>query len=92
MAKITIKTSAAGQICIIDSLGRIVIPSPLRKAYGLEKNEAVELMALEDGILMRKYQPGCVFCGNIMGLSMFKEQRVCDDCIKEILQKGEQQE
>ncbi len=84
MSKLTLKTGSTGQVCIIDNLGRIVIPSPLRKAYGFEKNEAVEIIALDDGILMRKYQPGCIFCGNIMGLTMFKEQRVCTDCLKEM--------
>ena len=84
MTKIRLKTGSTGQICVIDNLGRIVIPAPLRKSYGFEKNEAIEIMALDEGILMRKYQPGCLFCGNIMGLTMFKEHRVCSDCLKEM--------
>ena len=37
----------------IDDLGRITIPSEIRKTYRLEKNDAVEISGTEDGILLR---------------------------------------
>lgn len=66
-----------GQICTIDSLGRIVIPSLIRKTYNMEKNESVELIMLDEGILMRKYRPGCIFCGNISDITMYKDHIIC---------------
>lgn len=36
----------------IDNLGRITIPSEIRKSYQLEKNDAVEIIGTEDGILL----------------------------------------
>ena len=37
----------------IDDLGRITIPSEIRKSYQLEKNDAVEIIGTKDGILFR---------------------------------------
>lgn len=76
-----------GQISKVDKLGRIVIPSPIRKSYNLEQEDAVELITLEEGILMRKYQPGCIFCGNITDVTMFKNRKICRNCLKEITDK-----
>lgn len=78
-----------GQVCTVDNLGRIVIPSTIRKAYDLEKNDSIELIMDEDGILMRKYQPGCVFCGNIRHLDIFKGKLICSSCLKEMNKKKE---
>lgn len=78
------KTMPVGQVCNIDNLGRIVIPALMRKAYNLEKSDAVELIMDDGGILMRKYQPGCVFCGNIRNISMYKGQLICGDCLEDL--------
>ncbi|MBE6903547.1 MAG: AbrB/MazE/SpoVT family DNA-binding domain-containing protein [Ruminococcaceae bacterium] len=37
----------------IDELGRITIPSEIRKTYQLGKNDEVEILGTEDGILLR---------------------------------------
>lgn len=73
-----------GQVCTIDNLGRIVIPALMRKAYKMEKNDDVELIMDNDAIIMRKYQPGCIFCGKIHGLEMFKGQLICKECLEEM--------
>ena len=43
-------------ICIIrkvDSLGRVTLPKEMRRLFRLEKNDWVEMLATEDGILLR---------------------------------------
>lgn len=80
-----------GQVCTIDALGRIVIPSQLRRAYAMEKNEAIELIMLDEGILMRKYQPGCIFCGSISNITMFKDHVICRDCLHEMAEHDKKQ-
>lgn len=37
----------------IDDLGRITIPSEIRKTYQLDKNDPVEIIGPEDSILLR---------------------------------------
>lgn len=42
-----------GIIRHIDDLGRITLPSEIRKTYQLEKNDVVEIVGTADGILLR---------------------------------------
>lgn len=42
-----------GIIRNMDSLGRIVIPKEIRRVFGLKKNEAIEILATDEGILLR---------------------------------------
>ncbi len=37
----------------IDSLGRITLPSEIRKMYQLSKDDTVEIVGTSDGILLR---------------------------------------
>ena len=37
----------------IDDLGRITLPSEIRKIYQLEKSDAVEIVGTAEGILLR---------------------------------------
>lgn len=37
----------------MDSLGRIVIPKEFRRVYGIGKNEEIEMLATDQGILLR---------------------------------------
>ncbi len=76
----------AGFLCNIDSLGRIVIPAPVRKAYDLEKGDAIELFSDEDGIILKKYNPACIFCGGMDSISNFKGKVICESCIKKLSQ------
>jgi len=75
---------AAGFLCNIDNLGRIVIPAPIRKMYGLEKGDAIELFTDEDEIILRKYKPSCIFCGNVDDIEVFKGQKICKKCLQEL--------
>lgn len=42
-----------GIIRHIDDLGRITLPSEIRKTYQLEKDDVVEIVGTADGILLR---------------------------------------
>lgn len=74
----------AGFLCNIDNLGRIVIPAPIRKTYDLNKGDAVEIFTDENGIMLKKYSPTCVFCGGVDNVSTFKGKIVCEGCIKKL--------
>lgn len=74
----------AGFLCNIDNLGRIVIPAPIRKTYDLNKGDAVEIFIDDNGIILKKYNPSCVFCGGMENTLSYKGKIVCEDCIKKI--------
>lgn len=72
----------------VDSLGRIVIPKHLRVAFGLESGTTLELFTEGETIVMRRYQPGCIFCGSISNLVTKNDKLVCRDCINELQDKA----
>jgi transcriptional pleiotropic regulator of transition state genes len=80
---------ATGVVRRVDDLGRVVIPKELRRAYDIKERDAIEIFTKDDVIILKKYQPGCVLCGEREeGLIDFKGKNVCPCCIEE-LQAGD---
>lgn len=69
----------------LDSLGRIVLPIELRRVLGIEISDALEIFVDQKMIILRKYAPGCIFCGNIMSDTVyFKGKIICEDCLSSV--------
>ena len=68
----------------LDELGRIVLPKELRSKFNLATNDAMEIFVEDDKIILKKYQPCCIFCGNIEINVLFNDKRVCKDCIEKL--------
>lgn len=76
---------ATGIVRKIDNLGRLVIPKEIRETMDCGKKDPMEIFVdEEDKIILKKYQPGCVFCGNFDNTVEFKGKTVCQDCLEEI--------
>ncbi|EKN36639.1 transcriptional regulator AbrB [Clostridium botulinum CFSAN001627] len=57
----------------IDSLGRIVLPKELRKALNIKDNETpLEIYTEGEEIILKKYEPACIFCGEAKEVINFK--------------------
>ena len=78
---------ATGIVRNVDMLGRVVIPSELRRIYGIDTDTAMEFYSDEDGIVLRKYQPGCVLCGEANDNIVVSGLRFCRRCAGKIAQK-----
>jgi AbrB family transcriptional regulator, transcriptional pleiotropic regulator of transition state genes len=65
----------------IDELGRIVIPSEIRRRFGLGEKDAIEISVRGETILLSRPQSACVFCGGEEGLEEHRGRSVCRDCI-----------
>ena len=72
----------------IDELGRIVLPIELRNKMDINTKDSVEILVDNDKIILKKYQPCCVFCGNADNVTMFKGKLVCRDCIEEMTRES----
>ena len=68
----------------IDELGRVVLPIELRRTLDICEKDSLEIYTDSDMIILKKYQPACVFCGKQKGVVSFKGKNVCSDCIGEI--------
>lgn len=68
----------------VDELGRIVLPKELRVSSGMDVGQSVEIYVSGEEIILNKYQPGCIFCGEISETTKFKGKHVCKQCLKSI--------
>lgn len=75
---------STGIVRKIDELGRIVLPIELRRSMELGEKDAVEIFTDGDGIVLKKYQPHCIFCGNDKAVVNFKGKNICRNCLREL--------
>ena len=71
----------------IDELGRIVLPIETRRQLELEPKDGVEIFVDEDRIILKKYQPCCMFCNDGDDIVLFKEKKICKKCLLELKAK-----
>jgi transcriptional pleiotropic regulator of transition state genes len=50
----------------------------------LASRDAVEIFVNEDTIVLKKYEPACIFCGSMDNASLFKGRIICDKCLSEL--------
>ncbi|MEG0774542.1 AbrB/MazE/SpoVT family DNA-binding domain-containing protein [Clostridium sp.] len=79
---------STGIVRRVDELGRIVIPIELRRTLDIEIKDALEIYVDKDQIILKKYEPACIFCGNARDVSNFKGKNICQECLGS-LAKGE---
>ena len=68
----------------IDELGRIVLPIELRRTLDIAEKDSLEIYVDGDTIVLRKYEPSCIFCGNSKDVVVFKGRSICPDCLGEL--------
>ena len=75
---------STGIIRRVDELGRVVIPIELRNKFGIAEKDPIEIYVDGSSIILKKYEPNCVFCGNSKGLSEYKGKLVCNKCLSKL--------
>ena len=68
----------------VDELGRVVVPKELRRVLSIGDGEPVEIYVDEDKIVLKKYQPHCIFCGSSEQVADFKGKKVCAACLEQL--------
>ena len=67
----------------IDALGRIVLPKELRRLFDLVDNEdSLEIFVEDDKIILKKYEPACIFCNSADDVIDHMGKKVCKKCIE----------
>lgn len=84
------KIKSTGIVRKVDELGRIVLPIELRRTLDIEEKDAVEIYVEGTSIVLKKYQPSCIFCGDSKKVVDFKGKNVCSKCLRELQNKQEQ--
>ena len=76
--------TSTGIVRRIDSVGRFVLPIELRRTLQIEDNDSLEIFVEDNTIVLKKYQPACIFCGNARHVNSYKGKNVCTDCIQNL--------
>lgn len=75
---------STGVVRRLDELGRIVIPIELRRTLDLADRECLEIFTEGDQIILKKYEPACIFCGEAQDVINYKGKNVCKQCLEDI--------
>lgn len=75
---------ATGIVRPVDPLGRVVIPVELRRNLNIKTDDSLEVFVDGEYIMLKKYEPACIFCGNAKDVQNIHGKNVCKDCIEEM--------
>lgn len=71
---------STGIVRKMDPLGRVTIPMELRKNLGIKTQDPMEYFVEGDQIVIKKYNPGCMECGET-GVKLYGEKvKICYSC------------
>ncbi len=76
--------NSVGVVRNIDDLGRIVLPRELRGTLEIPKKCSLEFYLDDEIIVIKKYQPGCIFCGDVDDVVKYKGKNICSTCLTEM--------
>ena len=75
---------STGIVRKVDELGRIVLPIELRRTLDIAERDALEIYVDGASIILKKYEPACVFCGESSDITVFKGKNICANCMREL--------
>jgi AbrB family transcriptional regulator, transcriptional pleiotropic regulator of transition state genes len=75
---------ATGIVRKVDPLGRLVLPIKLLQVMAIDIKDPIEIFMDDTHIILVKYQPACVFCDSLVGVSEYKGAKVCSECLDKV--------
>lgn len=75
---------STGIVRQVDDLGRVVIPIELRRNLSIAERDPLEIFVEGEQIILKKYEPACIFCGNARDIVNYKDKNICKKCLAEL--------
>ena len=75
---------STGIVRKIDELGRIVIPIELRRTLDINIKDSLEIFVDGEQIILKKYNPSCIFCGDAKDVVHYKGKNICKACLEDL--------
>ena len=75
---------STGIVRKVDELGRVVLPIELRRTLDIYEKDSLEIYVDGDMIVLKKYEPACIFCGQAKNVDTYKGKNVCNACRSDI--------
>ncbi len=75
---------STGIVRPVDTLGRIVLPVELRRNLNIDFKDSLEIFVDGEYIMMKKYQPSCIFCDSMDDIVSYHGKNICKKCIEKL--------
>ena len=75
---------STGIVRRVDELGRVVIPIEIRNQFNIVEKDPIEIYVEGSSIILKKFEPNCIFCGSTENLYNFNDKLICENCSKKI--------
>lgn len=75
---------STGIVRKVDELGRIVLPIELRRTLDIAEKDSLEIYVDDNSIILKKYEPSCIFCGSSKDVITFKGKNICPNCLNDL--------
>ena len=75
---------STGIVRKVDELGRIVLPIELRRTLDIAEKDCLEIYMDGPAIVLKKYQPSCIFCDEAKDIVNFRGKNICTKCVNAI--------
>ncbi len=75
---------STGIVRKVDELGRIVLPIELRRTLDIAEKDSLEIYMDGSSVVLKKYQPACIFCDDSRDVLNIKNKNICPKCIKQL--------
>ncbi len=75
---------STGIVRKVDELGRIVLPIELRRTLEIAERDSLEIYVEGSTIILKKYEPACIFCGDAKDVVNYKGRNICRSCLDEM--------
>jgi len=75
---------STGIVRKVDELGRVVLPKELRDTMDINEKDPLEIFVDGNSILLKKYEPACIFCQNARDVINYKGKNICANCMQEL--------
>ena len=75
---------ATGIVRKVDDLGRIVLPIELRRNLDIDIKDPLEIFVDGEYIMLKKYEPACIFCGSAKNVVNHEGKNICRKCIDDL--------
>ena len=75
---------STGIVRKVDELGRVVLPIELRRNLNIAEKDSLEIYVDGNSVILKKYEPDCIFCGDARDVISYKGKNICSHCLKEL--------
>ena len=75
---------STGIVRKVDELGRIVLPIELRRTLDIDIKDSLEIYVDDSKIILKKYEPTCIFCGEGNNTINYSDKNICKDCLEKL--------